>query len=83
MFKIQVDADSVLAGRSIVDALGEMAGVTAVAVLRRDQVLIPRGPTMMHVGDELVVMATAAAAGELGEDPEPGAKLADTAQEGS
>lgn len=57
MLKLRIEEGSWLVGRTIADAFAEISGVTAVAVLRRDRVLIPRGPTDLAAGDELVVMA--------------------------
>jgi trk system potassium uptake protein TrkA len=44
-------------GREIVD-LGLPRDSTVVAVLRQDHVVVPRGDTVLYVGDEVLVMVT-------------------------
>jgi CIC family chloride channel protein len=67
MLKLRLDTDSWLVGRTIARVFSDVTGVTAVAVLRRDRVLIPRGPTQLEEGDELVVMASPGALSRLAE----------------
>jgi K+/H+ antiporter YhaU regulatory subunit KhtT len=65
MLKLRLDGASWLVGRTIAEVFGTITGVTAVAVLRRDRVLIPRGPTRLEEDDELVVMANPGALSRL------------------
>ena len=44
-------------GREIVE-LGVPRDATVVAVLRDDRLIVPRGDTMLRVGDEVVVLVT-------------------------
>ncbi|MEI7547974.1 MAG: TrkA family potassium uptake protein [Actinomycetota bacterium] len=49
--------DSPAAGKEIVD-LGFPRDTTVVAVLRDDKVIMPRGDTILRVGDEVLILVT-------------------------
>lgn len=53
-----VEEDSPLAGATVAEAIGTIEGATAVAVLHGDELLVPRGPTVLEVGDQLVALVT-------------------------
>ncbi len=53
---VQVEAGSELAGTIVADSVGKLEGVSAVAILRADEMLIPRGPTRIEAGDQLVLI---------------------------
>lgn len=55
---IDVQAASELADRTVAETLGAMEGATAMAVLRGDDMLVPRGGTRLHAGDRMLVVAT-------------------------
>jgi CIC family chloride channel protein len=47
-----------LAGRSVAETIGTVAGATAVAVLRGEELLTPRGDTLFRDGDQLLLVTT-------------------------
>lgn len=55
---IQVGTGSALAGATVAESVGRMEGTTTVAVLRAEKMVIPRGPTELHAGDQLILIAT-------------------------
>ena len=55
---LEVESGSSLAGSTVAVGLGGVEGVTAVAVLRDEEMVVPRGPTAIEAGDQLVVIAT-------------------------
>lgn len=62
---VTIEEGSPLAGRTIADALGLRAGLVAVALLREGALEVPRGPSRMHAGDQLLVVTDRAALEEL------------------
>lgn len=54
---VRVGAGSALDGRTIADTIGQVADITAVAVLRGAEMVVPRGATVMAAGDDLVALA--------------------------
>jgi chloride channel protein, CIC family len=57
---LEIGPGSRLDGQTIASGLGHMDGATAVAVLRGEEMLVPRGPTQLAAGDQLIAVATAA-----------------------
>lgn len=56
VLEIEVDADSVLAGRTIANAAGDLPeGVVVGAITRNGEFVTPRGHTVVKVGDHVVV----------------------------
>lgn len=55
---LPVAEGSNLAGTRVADGVGRLEGVTAVALLRAEEMVIPRGPTLIAAGDQLVAVAT-------------------------
>ncbi len=55
--EVTLAEDSPALGREIVE-LGLPRESTIVAVLRKSQVVVPRGDTVLHVGDEVMVLVT-------------------------
>ncbi len=55
--EVTLAEDSPALGREIVQ-LGLPRESTIVAVLRKSQVVVPRGDTVLHVGDEVMVLVT-------------------------
>jgi chloride channel protein, CIC family len=58
---LNIEEGSRLAGSAVADSIGTVPGATAVAVLRQDDMLIPRGPTVLEAGDQIIVVARAEA----------------------
>lgn len=73
LVSIEVLPGSELDGVAVVESIGALSGVTAVAILRSDEMVIPRGPTRIEAGDQVVLIAT----------PEAYAKLRTMAKNGS
>ncbi|HYU33638.1 MAG TPA: chloride channel protein [Thermoanaerobaculia bacterium] len=65
LFAIHVEPGSRLDGRTVAESLGGLVEATAVAVLRGEEMIVPRGPTRLAAGDQLIAMATAGAYGRL------------------
>ena len=62
VIEIEVDDESLLAGRAIGEAAGEFPdGLVIGAITRNGEVITPRGDTVVEVGDHIVVFADAAA----------------------
>lgn len=57
LVSVRIQPGSKLDGSSVAEALGSIQGATAVAVLRGNQMLVPRGPTLLRAGDQLVAVA--------------------------
>jgi trk system potassium uptake protein len=57
LVEVTLAGDSPADGRSIVD-LGVPRDATVVAVIRKDHVIVPRGDTTLHAGDEVVALVT-------------------------
>ena len=57
LVEVTLASDSPADGRSIVD-LGVPRDATVVAVIRKDHVIVPRGDTILYVGDEVVALVT-------------------------
>ncbi|WP_257298787.1 Trk system potassium transporter TrkA [Haloarchaeobius sp. FL176] len=56
VLEIEIDAESILANRTIADAAGDLPeGVVIGAVTRDEQFITPRGNTVVEVGDHAVV----------------------------
>ena len=47
-----------LAGKSVAEGIGAVSGATAVAVLRGEEMSVPRGPTRLEAGDQVIAVAT-------------------------
>jgi len=61
VIEIEVDDESVLTGRAIRDAAGDLPeGVVIGAITRNGEVITPRGGTVIQPGDHIVVFADAA-----------------------
>ncbi|MHC3439149.1 Trk system potassium transporter TrkA [Natrialbaceae archaeon A-gly3] len=60
VIEFEVDEDSTLAGREIVDAVGDLPdGVVIGAISRGGELLTPRGETVIEPGDHIVVFVDA------------------------
>lgn len=57
LVEVTLAGDSPADGKSIVD-LGVPRDATVVAVIRKDHVIVPRGDTVLHAGDEVVALVT-------------------------
>ncbi len=57
LIEVTLTADSPILGRSIVDA-GFPRGSSVVAIVRAGDVVVPRGDTMFHLGDEVLALVT-------------------------
>jgi len=55
---VTVEPGSALAGKTIAEGIGGVAGATAVAILRGPEMLVPRGPTRLNANDQMVAVAT-------------------------
>jgi hypothetical protein len=55
-----VGRGSELADRTVVETLGKLQGVTAVAVMREGELLVPRGDTRFQEGDQLLAVTASA-----------------------
>jgi len=67
LITVELEEGSPLAGETVATGLGTVAGLTAVAVLRGDEMTVPRGPTCLEAGDQIVAVATPEAHRELRE----------------
>src|SRR5262249_21708239 len=65
LVSLAIARGAALDGRSVAEALGGMEGATAVAVLRGEEMLVPRGPTRLAAGDQVILVATADAYARL------------------
>jgi trk system potassium uptake protein len=57
LVEVTLAEDSPAAGKAIVE-LGIPRDATVVAVIRKDHVIVPRGDTILYVGDEVVALVT-------------------------
>ncbi len=57
LVEVTLSDDSPVLGRQIVDA-GFPRGASVVAIVRSGDVVVPRGDTSFHVGDEVIVLVT-------------------------
>jgi trk system potassium uptake protein TrkA len=64
LIEVTLTADSPIMGRSIVDA-GFPRGSSVVAIVRAGDVVVPRGDTSFHLGDEVLVLVTDEAEAEV------------------
>jgi Trk K+ transport system NAD-binding subunit len=62
---VTIAEGSQLANRTVAEALGTRSGLVAVALLREDALEVPRGPTAIRAGDQLLVVTNRAALEEL------------------
>ena len=65
LLAVEVGTGSRLTELSLAESLGRIEGLTAVALLREDEFLTPRGGTRFEAGDRLMAVATRAAEDEL------------------
>ena len=65
LLSVRVEAGSRLTELTVADSLGRIDGLTAVAVLREEELLTPRGGTRFLAGDRLLAVATPATQIEL------------------
>jgi trk system potassium uptake protein TrkA len=66
LIEVTLTADSPILGRSIVDA-GFPRGSSVVAIVRAGDVVVPRGDTSFHLGDEVLVLVSDEAEAEVSE----------------
>jgi CIC family chloride channel protein len=64
---LTIAAGSPLDGHTVAERIGGTEGSTAVAVLRGEEMLVPRGPTRLAAGDQLIAVATTEAYARLRE----------------
>jgi trk system potassium uptake protein TrkA len=65
VIEIEVDADSVLADRSIQEAIQDLPdGLVVGAITRNGDFVIPRGDTVVEIGDSVVVFVDASVVSE-------------------
>lgn len=74
---LEVEGGSALDGATVAEAFAGVDGATAVSILRAKEMVIPRGPTGLQAGDQLVAIATPEGHARLREaatppDPAPG-----------
>jgi trk system potassium uptake protein TrkA len=66
VLEIEVDADSLLAGRPIIEAAADLPeGVVIGALTRNGETIAPRGDTVVEVGDHVVVFVDAAVSADI------------------
>jgi trk system potassium uptake protein TrkA len=66
VLEVEIDDESVLAGRTIQDGIGDLPeGVVLGAITRGDDLVTPRGDTVVKVGDHVVAFARADAIEEV------------------
>ena len=60
LVNLEIAPGSRLDGQTVAGGMGHLdQGATAVAVLRGEEMLVPRGPTPLAAGDQLIAVATA------------------------
>ncbi len=64
LIEVTLSADSPILGRQIVEA-GFPRGSSVVAIVRAGDVVVPRGDTSFHIGDEVIVLVTDEAESEV------------------
>jgi CIC family chloride channel protein len=57
LVSIEIAPGSALDEATVSESIGGVSGVTAVAILRSGEMVIPRGPTVIQGGDQLVLIA--------------------------
>jgi trk system potassium uptake protein TrkA len=68
VLEIEVDADSILAGRPIRESMADLpTGVVIGAITRGDDLITPRGDTVVERGDHVVVFADSDSLSEVTE----------------
>ena len=61
LVSLEIAPGSRLDGQTVASGMGHLdQGATAVAVLRGEEMLVPRGPTALAAGDQLIAVATTA-----------------------
>ncbi|MFP4590990.1 MAG: Trk system potassium transporter TrkA [Halobacteriales archaeon] len=66
VIEVEVDADSVLAGRSIAEAMAALPEGVAIGAITRDgSVIVPRGRTEVDVGDHVIAFVDIAVVDEV------------------
>jgi CIC family chloride channel protein len=58
LVSLVIEPGAALDGRSVGEALGGVEGATAVAVLHGEEMKVPRGPTRLAAGDQVILVAT-------------------------
>jgi CIC family chloride channel protein len=58
---LDIAEGSLLAGQTIEKGVGGVAGATAVAILRQDELVVPRGASRIRAGDQLMLVTLPAA----------------------
>jgi CIC family chloride channel protein len=61
LFATDISRRSKLAGQTVAEAFGKFPNLILVAVIRDNQVLVPRGATVLSLGDRLLIAADATA----------------------
>jgi len=61
LFATDISKQSWLAGHTVAEAFGEYPNLILVAVIRDNQVTVPRGASVLSVGDRLLIAADEAA----------------------
>jgi len=64
LVEVTLAEDSPVVGRAIADA-SIPRNATVVAVVRGDHLVVPHGDTILHVGDEVLVLVTGDVEGEV------------------
>lgn len=62
---LTVEVGSELDGATVADKIGPVGGASTVAVLRGEEMLVPRGPTPFAAGDQVILLATPTAVDHL------------------
>jgi CIC family chloride channel protein len=62
---VEVEASSRLTVVTLADSLGHIEGLTAVAIIREDELLTPRGGTRFQAGDQLLAVTTPSGQAQL------------------
>jgi CIC family chloride channel protein len=55
LVSIPISRGALLAGKTVAAGIGSIEGATAIAVFREGKMLIPRGPTELRAGDQLIL----------------------------
>lgn len=76
LVSIEVAPESGLDGKTVAATLGSQEGATAVAVMRGETMLVPRGPTKLASGDHLIAVVTPAGRRHLQDLAAPVSRLA-------
>jgi len=65
LVSLMIEPGAALDGQAVAEAIGSVEGATAVAVLRDEEMIVPRGPTHLAAGDQLILVATTEAHSRL------------------